>query len=92
MPLPGLAVCLALGLAEGGLAEACAPAWLAQDQAAACTPHVEALAAAVDREGARGALFAEHLELLRESLRRGEARLCRDLADDLRDRLREGAV
>lgn len=88
MPLPGVAFfCLAVGLAGAG-----APRSLAQGGAGDCTPHVEALAAAVDREGARGVLFAEHLELLRESLRRGEDRLCRELAADLRARLSGGDV
>lgn len=85
--LPILAFCAATGLAG-----ACAPGSLAQDPERDCTPQVEALTAAIAGEGPRGVLFAEHLQLLRESLRRGEDRLCRDLADDLRTRLSAGEV
>lgn len=65
-------------------------AQLPADQA--CALHVAEMAAALDAEGPRRVHFEELLALLRESERRGEDRLCRDLADDLRAKLRAADV
>jgi hypothetical protein len=66
-----------------------APPAHAQAPEEICAQQLEAIEAALTAEGPRRALFAEHLALVRESHRRGEAGLCLDLAEDLLSELLE---
>jgi hypothetical protein len=65
-----------------------APA-LAQSPGETCTQRIAVLAAAVDAQGAWRDRIGELLAMIRDSNRRGEEMLCRELADELSARITE---